>query len=346
MSKATTKASAVASVGGRSKVPVDAEPSPSTEQVYIVEIQKLSTEDGPGIRTTIFFKNCPLRCKWCQNPETLQKKPSIQWFKAKCIGCETCIDLCPNHSLVFDDNAQELQIDRYKCQACGRCAEACPATALKAFGEWWSVDELVDEVMKDEVYYQKSGGGVTVSGGEPVLQLQWVIELLRRLKRNGIKTALDTCGYVSRTALEKVLPYVDIVLYDIKEIDPQKHERITGVTNGPILKNAVWLAKRLAHSDKQLWIRTPIIPRYTATEENIRGIATFIVQKLRNRIERWDLLAFNNLAQYKYHRMDLEWELASDRLFTSQEMDHYHAVAIQAGVKNAKWSGMTREPGE
>lgn len=317
-------------------------PSAPGRKGLVFEIQKLSTEDGPGIRTTVFLKECPLRCAWCHNPESIPKEPVIQWFHAKCIGCESCIAACPNAALTLDEAG--LHIDRTRCQACGACVEACPSGALKIFGEKWTVDALLHEVAKDRAYYAKSGGGVTLSGGEPTLQQEFALAFLRACKGAGISTALDTCGQVSRRVYEKLLPQVDLVLYDLKEIDSAKHEQFTGVPNDRILENCRWLTERVKAAGKQIWIRTPLIPRYTATDENVRGIAAFIVETLDNAIDRWDLLAFNNLAKDKYTRMDLDWDLKHDLLLTKADMEHFLAVAEQEGVRHVQWSGMTREP--
>ncbi|NVM52320.1 MAG: glycyl-radical enzyme activating protein [Candidatus Helarchaeota archaeon] len=308
---------------------------------YIFQIQKMSTEDGPGIRTTVFFKLCPLRCVWCHNPESIFKEPSIQWFKAKCIGCKTCIEVCPQQAITLDRDG--IHIDRAKCKCCGTCVEECPSTALKKLGEHQSLDTLFHEVEKDKVYYEKSNGGITVSGGEPTLQPEFILKFLIKCKDAGFHTALDTCGYASKQIFEKLLPYVDLVLYDLKEIDSDKHAEFTGVPNEKILDNAIWLAKKLDERGKAIWIRTPLIPGFTATEENIRGIGKFIVEKLNNKIVRWDLLAFNSLAQAKYERMDWEWVCKDSELFTKEQMERFSEIAQSTGVKNVQWSGLTKK---
>ena len=319
----------------------DTQDSSSSAGGYIFEIQKLSTEDGPGIRTTVFFKECPLRCAWCHNPESIEKEPSIQWFKNKCIGCNSCVEICPENAIVLDD--QGIHIDREKCKTCGDCVEECPSTALKMFGEYWTVEKLFKVLAKDKAYYDKSKGGITISGGEPTLQADFLLALLKKCKDNGISTALDTCGLSSQAIYSKLIPYVDLFLLDIKEIDSQKHKEFVAHPNEKILENIKWLANQLHEKGKELWIRTPIIPRYTATKENILGIANFIVEKLDNKITCWEILAFNNLASAKYRRMDMEWDLKEDPIFTADEMDFFLNIAINAGAKNVKWSGLTRK---
>lgn len=309
---------------------------------YIFEIQKMSTEDGPGIRTTVFFKQCPLRCVWCHNPESLLKKPTIMWYETKCIGCRSCLDVCPEDALCLDQ--QGMHINRKKCNACGKCVEECPATAMRQLGKWWTLNDLMDTILKDRAYYVKSNGGVTASGGEAAMQTEFVREFLKRCKQNGIHTALDICGVLPRSRYEQLLPYVDLYLYDIKEIDPDRHKNFTGMSNEHLLDNLKWLVKAgpKANPKAKIWIRTPIIPGYTDTRENIEAIGDFIVNDLNNEIQRWDLLAFNNLAQDKYIRMDLDWELEGQPLMTKKEMENIHDIAAATGVNNVRWSGLTR----
>ena len=210
-------------------------------------------------------------------------------------------------------------------------------------GKWWSIDDLFVEIDKDRAYYEKSGGGITISGGEPTLQMDFLLALLKKCKDNGLSTALDTCGISSQENYRKLLPLVDIFLLDIKEIDSSKHKQFVGVPNEKILANIKWLAQEIDKNGSHLWIRTPIIPRYTATDENIRGIATFIVEELHNKIERWDILAFNNLASAKYARMNLPWDFSADQLFTKDDMEYFYDLAISTGVQHVNWSGLTRQ---
>ncbi|MFX1456986.1 MAG: glycyl-radical enzyme activating protein [Promethearchaeota archaeon] len=313
-----------------------------TEKGFIFNIQRMSTEDGPGIRTTVFFKQCPLKCIWCHNPESISSEKQLEWFKHKCIGCNTCIDICKYNALSFNENG--LTIDREICISCGECSEECPSTALHMWGKYWNLDDLFYELQKDKVYYTQSKGGITASGGEPTSQSSFVLKILKLCKEHDIDTALDTCGYASEQIYRKLLPYVDLLLYDIKEIDSEKHRKFTGIGNDLILKNAVWIAKYLHNNNKQFWIRTPIIPNYTATEENIRGIGEFIVKKLNNIPDRWDLLAFNNLCSAKYKRLNLEWELGDEPLMTQDQMGSFIRMAQDMGVKNPNWLGLIKKP--
>ena len=313
----------------------------AAEQGFIFNIQRFSTEDGPGIRTTVFFKQCPLKCVWCHNPESILKKRQLEWLKHKCIGCNTCIDICSYKALSFSENG--LNIDRKICISCGECSDECPSTALHMWGEYKNLNDLFYEIQKDKVYYNQSKGGITVSGGEPTLQSDFVLLFLKKCKDNDISIALDTCGYASRKIYEKLLPYVDLVLFDIKEFNPKKHIEFIGIPNDLILENVIWISNYLKKNDKLLWIRTPIIPNYTGTEENIRGIGDFIVNKLDNFPERWDLLAFNNLCISKYERLNLDWVLKDEPLMSKTEMEHFQKVANNTGVKNPKWSGLVKK---
>ncbi len=308
----------------------------------IFEIQRMSTEDGPGIRTTVFLKQCPLKCIWCHNPESILKIPQIEWFEHKCIGCKICIETCQQSALNFEESG--LKINRDKCIGCGNCEKECPSTAIHLFGKHMSVEEVFEEINKDYVYYDKSNGGITVSGGEPTLQPDFIMELFKRCKQNNISTALDTCGYASKSLYKRILPYVDLVLLDLKEIDPNKHKEFTGVSNDLILRNARWIADYIQKHNKKLWIRTPIIPDYTATEENIKGLGEFIAKELNNIPERWDLLSFNNLCKDKYNRLDLDWPLKEVPLMRKEEIEKLYEVAVSTGVKDiVRWSGLTKK---
>ncbi|MBD3227285.1 MAG: glycyl-radical enzyme activating protein [Candidatus Lokiarchaeota archaeon] len=313
----------------------------TSKKGYIFEIQKMSTEDGPGIRTTVFFKQCPLRCIWCHNPESIYKEPSIQWFKVKCIGCKSCVEVCPESAITLDKKG--IHIDREKCKCCGKCADECPSTALRKIGKYWSLEDLFHEVEKDKVYYQNSNGGITISGGEPTIQVNFVKRFLKKCKDADFHTALDTCGYTNKKILEELLPYVDLILFDIKEINSKKHEEFTGVPNDLILDNLKWLIEKFDEWGKKIWIRTPLIPHFTATEENIRAIGEFIVGELQNKIARWELLSFNNLAKSKYERMDIIWQCKDFELMTNEEVEHLFDIAKSTGVKKVVWSGMTKK---
>ena len=309
----------------------------------ILEITRMSTEDGPGLRTTVFFKGCSLACTWCHNPESISFKPQVHWLSAGCIGCGICVQTCPEFALAQTDAG--IEINRKLCTGCGLCADECPSTAMELLGRKWHVQDLADELVRDRVYFEQSGGGVTLSGGEAALQQSFCLALLKELRARGISTALDTCGQVPEESLAVLLPYVDILLYDLKEIEPAKHQQFTGSGNEKILANAVFAARfRKDHIyPKTIWVRTPVIPGMTDTAENIRGLGRFIRDSLAGAVSRWELCAFNNLCRDKYRRLGLVWPLADLALPEKAQMEALADVA-RSMVSSAivSWSGPTR----
>ena len=298
-------------------------------------IQRFSTEDGPGIRTTVFLKGCPLRCAWCHNPEGLGRRPELMWYDVRCIGARDCLAACPRGALTLAP--QGMIVDRERCDACGDCVRACPAGALEVIGQAWTPEALLAEIKKDDVFYETSCGGVTLSGGEPMAQAEFVAELCKLCHGAGLHVALDTCGAAPWAAYEALLSTVDLVLYDLKLYDQDRHRAATGATNVTILDNV----RRLAAAGVPLWIRTPLIPGYTADEENLDALAIFITGELPT-VQRWDLLAYTNLGEPKYRRLDRAYALAGTPLPARAEMETLHAVA-QARVPAAVWSGAVRE---
>ncbi len=299
----------------------------------MLRIQRMSTEDGPGIRSTIFFKGCPLSCVWCHNPESISSKVQVYWEKTRCLGCRSCIEACSKGALTMAQAG--IAIDRLTCDSCAACVEACPSTAMDTYGEDCQPDDLGREVMKDKVYFQKSGGGVTLSGGEPTLQPLFTKELLSAFQQNGIHTALDTCGQCSGEALESLLPYTDLVLYDLKEINPDKHKKFTSVSNTRILQNLIGLGRSVRERGMpgKLWIRTPLIPDFTATRENIKGIGVFIKEHLGEIVGRWELCTFNNLCIHKYDSLGIDWVFKKTGLISPEEAETLASLARNSGVK-------------
>ncbi len=296
----------------------------------ILHIQRLSTEDGPGIRTTVFFKGCPLHCEWCHNPESLSRQPQIQWFVVRCIGCRTCIEACPKDCITLTETGMAL--DRERCDACGDCVKACPAGARELLGRDVSADELLAELAKDRAFYEKSGGGVTLSGGEPTFQADFAEELLAKLKEAGISTALDTCALTSTHILERLLPYTDLVLFDLKILNTDLHMQYTGIANDPILENLAFIKhyfeEHTVHSG--LWIRTPLIPQATDSDENLTEIGRYLSEQFDGIVGRWELCAFNNLCRDQYARLGLEWKYATTPLLSQAEVRRCEQVAKSA----------------
>ncbi|NHJ13361.1 MAG: glycyl-radical enzyme activating protein [Candidatus Thorarchaeota archaeon] len=301
----------------------------------ITNIQRCSTEDGPGIRTTVFFKGCPLKCIWCHNIETIESKPQTVWYRTKCIGDQACIEACPENALELTPDG--MIIDRDRCKTCGDCEEACPTGAITVMGKIWNAEPLVQELLRDEVFFSTSGGGVTLSGGEATYQIDFMVEVARGLRKAGVHVALDTCGYCSESVMRLSLSEVDLVLYDLKTLNPERHLEYTGVPVDTVLSNA----RIVTESGLPVWIRTPVIPNYTDSEENIRSIASFISANMPN-VERFDLLAFNKMCVDKYALFGLEYPLKDSPLVEKTTMDHLAAIAREEGVKTVAWSGMTR----
>ena len=316
----------------------------STNIATILEIVRMSTEDGPGIRTTVFFKGCTLKCAWCHNPESISAKPQLQWVGSRCIGCKTCMEVCPENALTLTETG--MQIDRNRCIACGECAAECPGTALELLGKNWQLDDLVDEVIKDRAYFETSQGGITISGGEPTMQAGFAGAFLKSLRQKGLHTALDTCGQCSRDALDQTLPYAAMVLFDMKLIDPKAHKKFTGHDNKRILDNLLYVADYIRSHvyPNELWIRTPMIPDATAVFENLSGIGRFIAKNLSDVVRRWELCAFNNLCRDKYLRLGQKWAFHDTELLTKDDMDALTANAKSSGVdpKIVFPTGLTR----
>jgi pyruvate formate lyase activating enzyme len=261
----------------------------------IFNIQRYSIHDGPGIRTTVFLKGCPLRCFWCQNPESQEMKPELLLDRSRCSSCGRCTEVCPSRVNVL--MGDRITMHRDKCQGCGECADACPSGARKLSGKWVTAEEVMDEILRDKVFYDNSGGGVTLSGGEPLMQADFCLQLLRRCKEEGLNTALDTCGYAPEQTLMNVLAFTDLVLYDMKCLDTTKHRNATGRSNELILKNAKIIAQ-----SKKMHFRIPLVPGFNDSEEEIRDITVYVRKKLG--CFNMDLHPYNTLGEGKYDRLD------------------------------------------
>ncbi len=262
------------------------------ERLNISRVQRFSVDDGPGIRSTVFMKGCNLRCRWCHNPENLTAEPVLQFRESSCLRCRLCADICPSGAHVFTGRLHSL--DRGKCIACGKCSAVCPNHSLEWIGRMAAVDEVVREVLKDRDYYEMSGGGVTFSGGEPLLQPKPLAAALQECKRRGLSTAVDTAGNVPFSAFEEIIPYTDLFLYDIKCISSALHKRHTAVSNERIMENA----ERLRERKVRMWIRTPLIPGFNEDEQELKKIREFVCQKLRPELH--EELPYHNYGEGKY----------------------------------------------
>ncbi len=294
---------------------------PSTGITF--NIKKFSIHDGPGIRTTVFFKGCPLNCLWCHNPESQSPQPEIHYFEKRCIQCGDCAKACPNHAISFINGIRAWDSDL--CQLCGTCAEACPTEAIQLIGEKSDIDKIMEEVEKDIIYYDQSGGGVTFSGGEPLQQVDFLRALLKRCKDYEIHTAVDTSGFAPWTRFEKILPYTDLFLYDLKLMDDEKHRQFTGVSNQVILQNL----RKLDGTQAQIRVRIPIIPSINADEENLRNTALFL-STLEN-IQKVDLLPYHNIASDKYQRMGHKYALKDVKTPSAKEMQTLATIFEEKG---------------
>ncbi len=264
----------------------------------IFNLKHYSIHDGPGIRTTVFFKGCPLECFWCQNPESQNLKPVIFFNAEKCTGCGMCVDVCPEDAIRIKDNRSVT--DRKLCKGLGKCAEICPNDARNLMGRYVTAGEVFNDVNSDAIFYQNSGGGVTLSGGDPIAQPDFTISILKLCRDAGLHTAIDTCGYTKWETLEKILENVDLVLYDFKHMDGDDHRKNTGVSNDLILNNA----KKIHHGlNLPMLARVPILPGNNDSFENLERTARFVANELGNGIGV-HLLPYHRLGETKYERME------------------------------------------
>ena len=275
----------------------------------IFAIKPFETHDGDGIRTTVFFKGCPLRCKWCHNPESFSLKSEMFFSKELCVNCMKCTKLCAAN--VSDDNRHRFL--REDCSLCGKCVEICPREAFKVSGSDMSPDEIAKELLKDEIFMKGSGGGATFSGGEPLLQVDLCVEVAKILKERDINIAVDTCGFVPKEAFDKIIPYTDTFLFDVKAIDEDIHIKCTGASNKIILENLLYLDS----IGKDVEIRIPYIPNYN--DSQIEKIARFLAPM--KHITKIRLLAYHNDAGSKYEAIGMKNTLP-ERLPTDAEIQN------------------------
>lgn len=300
---------------------IDIKNSKDGLRALVTNVQGFSTEDGPGIRTTVFFKGCPLRCPWCHNPEGLTTHEELIFYDARCIGCKSCLEVCAHGAPVPGGPGIE------ECERCFKCVEECPSTARQTMGKWYTVDELLTLVLRDRVYYETSDGGVTASGGEAMVWPEFVAVFFQGLKAEGIHTALDTSGIVGGAPLDKVLEHTDLALVDLKIMDPQRHREIIGVDLDKILDNI----RQIDAAKKPINIRVPVVPGYTDDEKNLGAIADFAASLAG--LQTVDLLPYHGMAEPKYRHLGNQYRLADLKPPSDEVMERAKNIFTAAGIK-------------
>jgi pyruvate formate lyase activating enzyme len=293
---------------------------------WVFNVQRFSIHDGPGIRTTVFIKGCPLRCLWCDNPESQQLEPQVVFWPERCIDCGTCLAICPQSAIVVDKTGcKRVLVER--CDLCGRCLEECYAEALEQVGRLMTVEEVLALVEEDRPFYDESGGGVTLSGGEPTSQYRFSQRLLQGCRERGIHTAIETCGYATWKVWEALLPHLDLILYDLKEVDPNRHRRFTGVSNALILDNL----RRLARTGKPIVVRRPVIPDYNDSEASIHALARFLEEL--DTVREVHLLPYHRFGRGKYERLGREYPLGNQPSLSDEDVTGLRDILASYGLQ-------------
>lgn len=284
----------------------------------IVDVKRNSLDDGPGIRTIIFFKGCPLSCVWCQNPETKLATQEISFSKEECLNCKKCLEVCDKGAVDF---SYDYRIDRDKCDLCGKCIEICPNEALKFAGKEYDIKTLSKLILKDKIFYDNSGGGVTLSGGEPTLHMVYVHQLLKELKNENIHICLETCGYYNREKFnELILHYLDLIYFDLKIFDSNLHKKYCGVSNEIILQNFEDLIK---NNDIEILPRIPLIPKITATKENLEDLKNYLKSL---KIKKIGLLPYNPLWISKTETIGIKAEYNRSSWLEKEEKEEIKKI--------------------
>lgn len=287
-------------------------------KAFIFNKQKYNMYDGPGVRTLVFFKGCPLRCKWCSNPEGLERKYQIMFKPTTCVSCGSCVPVCPQKIHSISSSGEHI-IDRsIDCIGCGQCVEACIPDALKVAGEQVPISELLEYVEQDRAFYDQSGGGVTLGGGEVTSQPEAAINLLQACKQEGLHTAIETCGYTKKETILRFAEYVDLFLFDLKHIDPDRHFELTGVRNEMILENLEELIMKRNH----VKVRIPMLKGINDSEAEIRGVIEFLkpFREFKN-FEGIDLLPYHKLGVNKYVQLGMDYPIEGDPSLDDADLD-------------------------
>lgn len=301
-------------------------PTDYEKKGLIFNIQKFSIHDGSGMRTLIFMKGCPLSCIWCSNPESQDPRSQIMDIRKNCIRCGKCYDACPEHAI----SPEDFSIERHACTSCGACTKNCYAGAKKTAGRLYSVGELIDTIQKDSIIYRNSQGGVTVGGGEPIIQSGFVRELLKACREIHIHTALETCGYGLWDKAEGIFELADQIFFDLKHMDSREHEKLTGADNAPILQNA----KKLAQMEKEIIFRLPLIQGLNDSEENLRQTGKFVAEMMRNssRISI-EILPYHNFGQDKYEWLSRNYALKSMKAPEQEHVEKCRGILKRTGCR-------------
>ena len=299
--------------------------STSVKYANVFEIERYATKDGPGIRTVVFFKGCNLKCIWCQNPESQLMKPEVMYSKEQCAGCRKCIFACPNGS-VEEIPPLGFISNHNTCILCGACVDACFYDARRIVGKKYTIESIMEEILKDKAFYDNSGGGVTFSGGEPLLQHRAVLELASRCKSKGIHTALETAGHVDWTVFNEIIPNMDLIFYDVKHIDEKLHKEYTGVSNRLILQN---LQKLSMHFDN-IVVRIPIIPKVNNTLDVQRKIYHFLLESTR--VKTVELLPFHRLGAAKYSGLGRVYKMGTAKNLHKEDCRPFAEEASRLGL--------------
>lgn len=295
-------------------------------QGIIFNIQRFTIHDGPGLRTELFLKGCPLRCEWCSNPESFMPYVELGIYKTKCISakkCAACIDVCPEENVLNFTRGKLTHLHRSQCTGCLSCQNACPSEAIKLWGKPMTVEECMELIRKDKGYYARSGGGVTVSGGEPLLQTDFVVELFKACKQEGIQTCLESSLFIAWKKVSAVLPYTDIIISDIKHMDPVLHKKYTRVSNNKILANL----KLLAKAQREIILRIPVIPGVNDDMENAKATANFIINEMHGGIRTLQLLSFMRLGEEKYQSLGLPYKMQNLKFNRRAFQKHVQTLA-------------------
>ena len=311
-------------------------------QGIVFNIQRFTIHDGPGLRTELFLKGCPLRCRWCSNPESWHTVIQPGVYKTKCIShkkCGMCEDACPEPEVLTFTRGKLSDINREKCINCMACYDACPSDAIKQWGKPMSVEECMKEILKDRGYYERSGGGVTVSGGDPLVQSDFVAELFRACKEEGIHTCLESTFYADWAEIEKVLPYTDLLISDIKHMDTDVHRTYTGVSNERILENL----KRLSKEPQEMILRIPVIPGVNDDSKNIEATADFILNELNGQVRTLQLLSFMRLGEEKYTSLGIPYPMADVKVNRRSFQKHVNELAAYFNSRGIHCLVGTRE---